>query len=362
MWNTLHEMNFPPKIIALLKSLYHEQQATIRLENKETESFTVGKGVRQGCILSPNLFSLYTESIMRNVEQDPKSSKYEEVNINGRAIRDLRYADDTALLSKSEEGLRNLVEAVKEHSEAKDLMLNVKKTKIMDTDKCTQKSNIQLNGETLENVEYFEYLGARVENDGRTKKEMARRIAIASQKLKNLAKIWEGQNNTVKLDILKACIFPVALYGCEAWTPLQTDLDKLRAFEMKCYRKLLKISWTEKITNEEVRSRLQINNSYLIAQFKKLKMSYFGHIKRHDSLEKTILEGKLEGKRKRGKPRRAWTDDIRIWLEMSIKEAGNLAYDRDLYRQHSQAATSQETDFPASKRRKSEVSRDTSGR
>ena len=102
---------------------------------------------------------------------------YEEVNINGRAIRDLRYADDTALLSKSEEGLRNLVEAVKEHSEAKDLMLNVKKTKIMDTDKCTQKSNIQLNGETLENVEYFEYLGARVENDGRTKKEMARRIA-----------------------------------------------------------------------------------------------------------------------------------------------------------------------------------------
>ena len=115
MWNTLDEMNFPPKIISLLKSLYYEQLATIRLENKETESFTVGKGVRQGCILSPNLFSLYTESIMRAVDQDQKSSKYEEVNINGRKIRDLRYADDTALLSKTEEGLRNLVEAVKEH-------------------------------------------------------------------------------------------------------------------------------------------------------------------------------------------------------------------------------------------------------
>ena len=97
-----------------------------------------------------------------------------------------------------------LLEAVKEQSEAKERMLNVEKTKIMDTDKCTQKSNIQLNGQTLENVEYFEYLGARVENDGRTKKEMARRIAIASQKLKNLPKIWESQNNTVKLDILRA--------------------------------------------------------------------------------------------------------------------------------------------------------------
>ena len=131
---------------------------------------------------------------------------------------------------------------------------------------------------------------------------------------------------------------------------------------MKCYRRLLKISWTEKVTNEEVRSRLQIENSYLITQFKKLKMSFFGHIKRHDTLEKTILEGKLEGKRKRGKPRRVWTDDIKNWLEMSVKKAGNLAHDRDQYRRHSQAATSQATDFPASQRRKSEVSRDTPGR
>ena len=91
---------------------------------------------------------------------------HEEVNINGRTIRDFRYADDTTLLSKTEEGLRNLVEVVEDHSEAKDLMLNNKKTNIMDTDKCTLKANIQLNGQPLENVEYFEYLVERVENYG----------------------------------------------------------------------------------------------------------------------------------------------------------------------------------------------------
>ena len=75
-------------------------------------------------------------------------------------------------------------------------------------------------------------------------------------------------------------------------------------------------------------------------------MSYFGHIKRHDSLEKTILEAKLEGKRKRGKPRRKWTDDFKNWLEMSIKEAGNISYDRDQYRRHSQSPTSQTSQPP----------------
>ena len=98
--------------------------------------------------------------------------------------------------------------------------------KIIDTDKCTQKSNIQLNGQIWENVEYFVYLGSRVENDGRTKTEMVRRIAIASQKLsKKLSKNIRRSKQYSKLDIVKACIFPEVLYGCEAWKLLQTDLD-----------------------------------------------------------------------------------------------------------------------------------------
>lgn len=91
----------------------------------------------------------------------------------------------------------------------------------------------------------------------------------------------------------KVCIFPIALYGCEAWTPLPTDIWKLIAFEMKCYRKLLQITWTEKITNVEVRSRLNVTTSHLLKHFKKQNLSYFGHMKRHNTLERTILEGKV---------------------------------------------------------------------
>ena len=231
----------------------------------------------------------------------------------------------------------------------------------MDTDKCEIKTNLQIDGQTLENVTHFEYLGARVENDGRSKNEISRRIAIASQKLGNLKRIWESHSNNLKMDLLRACIFPVVLYGCEAWAPLATDLDRLRSFEMKCYRKMLKIVWTDKITNQEVRNRLQIQNSYLISQYMKLKLSYFGHVKRHDTIEKTVLEGKMEGKRSRGKPRRAWADDVSHWLGMSIASAGMLAQDRDQYRRCSQAATSQAAEFPPprkSTRRNDEVSRD----
>ena len=154
----------------------------------------------------------------------------------------------------------------------------------------------------LENVVHFEYLGARVENDGRSRNEISRRIAIASQKLGNLKKIWESQSNKLKLDLLRACTcFAVVLYGCEAWAPSRIDLDRLRSFEMKCYRKILKVVWTDKIINQEVRNRLQIQSSYLISQYMKLKLSYFGHIKRHDTIEKTVLEGKIEGKTITGK-------------------------------------------------------------
>ena len=281
----------------LLKSLYDEQKAVVRLESSNSECFDVGKGVRQGCILSPHLFSLYTEDIMRNVENDERSKSYDEVKINGQKLRDLRYADDTALLSTTDTGLKILVEATKEHSEDKYLMLNIKKTKIMDTDKCVSKTAIEIGEDTIENVEHFEYLGASFYGDGRSKNEIRRRLAIAKQKLNNMKRLWKGQSIETKMRVLQSCIFPIAMYGCEAWTPLQADIKRLVAFEMTCYRKLLQISWTQKITNVEVRSRLNVTSSHLFKHYKNQKMSYFGHMKRHNTLERTII-GRIEGRKK----------------------------------------------------------------
>merc|ERR1712035_123346 len=123
MWQTLKDINFNPKLIALLESLYNRQKAVIRLENSITDTFDVGKRIRQGCILSPDLFSLYTEDIMRRVEADERNTDYDEIKINGLKVRDLRYTDDTALLSKTTKGMKNLIDATKEHSKSKTLFL-----------------------------------------------------------------------------------------------------------------------------------------------------------------------------------------------------------------------------------------------
>ena len=225
-------------------------------------------------------------------------------------------------------------------------MLNIKKTKIMDTEKCADKTAIVIDGEEIENVEHFEYLGARFQRDGSSKYEIRRRLAIAKQKLNNLENIWKGHNKQMKLQILKTCIFPIALYGCEAWTLLQSDIKKLMAFEMTCYRKLLRIPWTAKLTNTEVRKRLHVTTSQLLKQLKKQKLGYFGHIKRHNTMERTILEGKLEGKRNRGRPRTRWDKNIEDWMNESVASAGRLAQDRTAYRERVWAATSNGTHFP----------------
>ena len=154
------DIGFDPKTTSLIRGLYRNQQSAVRLDGGMSEWFPVEKGVRQGCILSPYLFSINTEDLMRNVELDMRRDEFEEPKINGNLLRDLRYADDTALLSTTESGLEKLINTVKEHSEVKGLKLNVKKTKIMDVDTCDQSAVISIDGERIENVNTFEYLGA----------------------------------------------------------------------------------------------------------------------------------------------------------------------------------------------------------
>ena len=101
----------------------------------------------------------------------------------------------------------------------------MKKTKILYFDEYEQETIMVIDGEVIEKKKHFEYLGAKIEGDGRSRNEFRRRLAIANQKLTNMSKLWKGQNKNTKLSILISCIFPVALYGCEAWTPLTNDIS-----------------------------------------------------------------------------------------------------------------------------------------
>jgi len=112
------------------------------------------------------------------------------------------------------------------------------------------------------------------------------------------------------------------------------------SFEMRCYRRILKVSWTEHRTNESIRNELEVKENWIRSCVLRQKLKYFGHLKRHDGMERIILEGRVNGKRKRGRPRRQWEKDIEDVLKMSIIEAGRLANNRDEFRTAVRGATS----------------------
>ena len=151
MWKILEEMGIPDHLICLLRNLYAGQEATVRTGHGTTDWFQIGKGVCQGCILSPCLFNLYAEYIMRNTGLEEAQAR---IKIDRRNISHLRYADDTTLMSESEE-LKSLLMKVKEESENIGLKLNIQKTKIMASGPIT---SWQIDGETMETETLF--LGA----------------------------------------------------------------------------------------------------------------------------------------------------------------------------------------------------------
>ena len=158
--------------------------------------------------------------------------------------------------------------------------------------------------------------------------------------LMSMKSLWKGKSAQTKLKILRACIFTVATYGCETWTMTNAVSKLIDSFEMKCYRRILRVTWTEHQTNESIRNELEVKENWLKSYVLRQKLKYFGHLRRHDGMGRIILEGRVNGKRRRGRPRRQWEKDIEDVLKMSIIEAGRLANNRDEFRTAVRGATS----------------------
>ena len=189
-----------------------------------------------GCILSPHLFNIYSETIMRNVLEDFEGS----ITVGGRPITNLRYADDTVLIAGSMTELQELVERVRTHSEAAGLFLNAKKTKVMKilrNPADEDNNHISINGELVENVQKFIYLGATFTNDYDDSVEIKKRIGIAKNAMVALTNIWKDGSISLKTKkrLLNSMVFSIACYGSECWILKTSDIKKIESFELWCY-------------------------------------------------------------------------------------------------------------------------------
>ena len=263
-------MGTPDHLTCLLRNLYAGQEATMRTEHGTADWLQIRKGVFQGCILSPCLFNLYAEYIMRNAGLDQAQSG---IKITGRSINDLRYADNTTLLTESEEELKNLLMKVKEESEKVGLKLNIQKTNVMVSGPII---SWQIGGETVETVTDFIFWGSKITADGDCSHEIKRRLFVGRKVMTNLGSILNSRHVTLpkKVHLVKAMVFPVAMYGCESWTLKEAEHERIDPFEQWCWSRLLRVPWTTRRSKESILKEISPECS-LEGLMLKLKVQYF---------------------------------------------------------------------------------------
>ena len=291
-------MGIPDHLTRLLRNLYAGQEATVRTGLGTTDWFQIGKGVHQGCILSLCLFNLYAEYIMWNAGLDEAQVG---IKIARGIINNLRYADDPTLLAESEE-LKTLLMKVKEGSENAGLKLNIQKTKIMASGPIT---SWQIDGETMETVTDFIFLGSKITADGDCSHEITRCLLLERKAMTNIDSILKSRDITLptKVHLVKPMFFPVVICGCESWTIKKAKHWRIDAFKLWCWRRLMRVPWTARISNLSILMEISPGCSLEVLMLK-LKLQYFGHLMwRTDSLEKTLMLGKIEARRRRAQQR-----------------------------------------------------------
>ena len=212
-------------------------------------------------------------------------------------------------MAESKEEIISLLMKVKEESEKVGLKLNIQKTKIMASGPIT---SWEIDGETVETVSDFILRGSKITADGDCSNGIKRHLLLGRKVMTNLDSILKSRDITLptKVRLVKAMVFPVVMYGCESWTVKKAECQRIDALELWCWRRLLRVPWTAGRSNRSILKKISPEYS-LEGLMLQLKLQYLGHLmQRTASLEKTLMLGDIEGKRRRGRQRMRWLDGI----------------------------------------------------
>ena len=372
LWTILSKLGCPPKFVQMTRSLHEGMMARVIETGDVSEPFRVTNGVKQGCVLAPTLFSLLFAEMLSAALSQTDAGITIRYRTDGRffdlrrlkahtkvrhaLVRDLLYADDCALVAHSEQDLQELADCFATATRAFGLTISIKKTEVMTQTYpgvLRPQPNIMIEGKPLNNVGVFTYLGSRLSADGSLDCEIAARLSKASTSFGRLwTRVWRerGITSRTKIAVYRAVVVTSLLYGCEAWTCYRRHIKRLDQFHLRCLRRILNISWEERITNQEVLRRSDLPG--IEAMIIRAQLRWTGHVMRQDDtrLPKQIFCGELtHGTRCQGGPRRRYKDTLKdalklckiptngweaqtanrsVWRQLTIRGTNNFEADR----------------------------------
>ena len=314
LWKLLRHYGVPEKITSLIRCIYQDMNCRVTHAGQLSECFEVKTGVRQGCLLSPFLFLLVIDWIMKTTTTGRNNGIQWTLLTQ---LDDLDFADDLALLSHNHSQMQDKTTRLENASAGVGLKINRKKTELLKIN-TTASTPVIVSGEPIREVESFVYLGSIIDAQGGTDRDVKARIGKARAAFVTLKNIWRAKDikTSTKLRIFNSNVKSILLYGCETWRTTKTMQQKIQTFINTCLRHIFNIRWPEKIRNEELWEKA--GQEPVVKQILRRKWGWIGHTLRKpaSSTTRQALTWNPQGKRKRGRPRSSWRRDTEAELKL----------------------------------------------
>ena len=333
LWKILEAYGFLGKVSNFLKDMYADNQCCVRHEGQQSEWFSVKTGVRQGCVISPTLFLVVIDWVMRRATEGKVRGLV--WGLTDR-LEDCEFADDIAVLSHTKKDIQEKTDMVDQTARSAGLKIYSEKAKVMTANnRISKKTNVL--GAVLEVMQNFKYLGSYISAISNIEKEISTRIGLASRAFNRLRNIWKSstlQTNT-ELKIYKSNVRSALLYSSETWRINKKIKSRLRGFDGRCLRRILRLRWEQHFNNKEVSRRTGIN--CIVDEVMQRHWRWLGHILRMSKSRHThvALQWTPTGKRKRGRTLGTWRRTIKEEMKRADKtwnKANLLAQDREGWR------------------------------
>ena len=342
MWQVLRIYGIGGRVLSGIMSFYDEGRACVRVGNKVSESFEVKMGLRQGCVMSPWLFNIFMDGVVREVYTRVNQAGV-KMSVRGErewVLSQLLFADDTALVAESSEQLQCLVREFGGVCKRRKLRVNVDKSKVMKIGESDDPEmlNIRLNGDRMELVDSFKYLGSCFSSDGRVKGDVSMRVHEGVKAFGAMARVWNERSVSigVKRDLYERIVVPTVMYGSESWGMRVEERNKLDVAEMNCLRSICGVTRRDRVRNEVVRQRVGVHEK-LSKRIDRKVLKWFGHVERMGSerLTKRVYMSEVGGRRGRGRPPTRWIDGVKKACEdrdLDLEVAKVVCRDRIAWR------------------------------